>query len=89
MNRSFRSRLLDPFRRIADALADPARANVTAFGLIAAYVLLWWLYAVIAKSSQDIHFDMGETVSWSLVPSYGYSKHPPFPAWVTAVSASP
>jgi len=41
--------------------------------------------AVIAKGSQDIHFDMGEVVSWSLVPAYGYPKHPPFPAWVAAV----
>ena len=75
---------LRPFRRIADALADPARANATAFALIAGYVLVWWLYAVIAKGSQDIHFDMGEVVSWSLVPAYGYPKHPPFPAWVAA-----
>ena len=75
---------LRPFRRIADALADPTRANTTAFALIAGYVLVWWLYAVIAKGSQDIHFDMGEVVSWSLVPAYGYPKHPPFPAWVAA-----
>ena len=48
------------------------------------YVLLWWIYALIAKGSQDIHFDMGEVVSWSLIPAYGYPKHPPFPAWVAA-----
>ena len=28
---------------------------------------------------------MGEVVSWSLIPAYGYPKHPPFPAWVAAV----
>jgi 4-amino-4-deoxy-L-arabinose transferase-like glycosyltransferase len=77
--------LLRPFRRLADALADPARANATALMLIAGYVLTWWIYALIAKGSQDIHFDMGEVVSWSLVPAYGYPKHPPFPAWVAAV----
>jgi 4-amino-4-deoxy-L-arabinose transferase-like glycosyltransferase len=77
--------LLRPFRRLADALADPARANATALVLIAGYVLAWWIYAVIAKGSQDIHFDMGEVVSWSLVPAYGYPKHPPFPAWVAAI----
>ena len=48
-------------------------------------MLVWWLYAVIAKSSQDIHFDMGEVVSWSLTPAFGYAKHPPFPAWVASV----
>jgi 4-amino-4-deoxy-L-arabinose transferase-like glycosyltransferase len=85
MTVSFGSKLVQPFRRLADALADPARANATAFALVVAYVLVWWIYGVIAKSSQDIHFDMGEVVSWSLVPSYGYPKHPPFPAWVATL----
>jgi hypothetical protein len=79
-----RSRLLRPFERLTAALADPARANRTALLLIGGYVALWWLYGVIAKASQDIHFDMGEVVSWSLIPAYGYPKHPPFPAWVAA-----
>lgn len=78
-------RMLAPFRRIADALADPLRANATALAALAAYVVVWWVYALIAKSSQDIHFDMGEAVSWSLVPAYGYPKHPPFPAWAATV----
>ena len=73
--------MLRPFGRIVDALAG-ARANATALTLIALYVLAWWAYAIIAKASQDIHFDMGEVAAWSLVPAYGYSKHPPFPGWV-------
>ena len=77
--------LLRPFERLSDALADPERSSRTAAALIAVYVVAWWLYAVIAKSSQDIHFDMGEVVSWSLVPAFGYPKHPPLPAWVAAV----
>jgi hypothetical protein len=72
-------------KRLADALADRTRSQQTAATLIVGYVLLWWLYAIIAKGSQDIHFDMGEVVSWSLVPAFGYPKHPPFPAWVVAV----
>jgi 4-amino-4-deoxy-L-arabinose transferase-like glycosyltransferase len=79
-----RSSLLRPFGRLAAALADSARGNRTALAVIAGYVALWWIYGVIAKSSQDIHFDMGEVVSWSLIPAYGYPKHPPFPAWVAA-----
>ena len=74
-----------PFARLADALTDDRRADRTAAIAIVGYVLLWWIYAVIAKGSQDIHFDMGEVVSWSLVPAYGYPKHPPFPAWVAAI----
>lgn len=77
--------VLRPFERLADALADPRRGHTTAAKLILGYVVLWWLYALIAKGSQDIHFDMGEVVSWSLIPAYGYPKHPPFPAWVAAV----
>jgi 4-amino-4-deoxy-L-arabinose transferase-like glycosyltransferase len=78
-------RVLQPFERLADALADPQRSHAAAAALILGYALAWWIYAVIAKGSQDIHFDMGEVVSWSLVPAYGYPKHPPFPAWVVAV----
>jgi 4-amino-4-deoxy-L-arabinose transferase-like glycosyltransferase len=77
--------VLRPFERLTAALADARQAHRTAAALIACYVLLWWIYAVIAKSSQNIHFDMGEVVSWSLVPAYGYPKHPPFPAWVAAI----
>jgi 4-amino-4-deoxy-L-arabinose transferase-like glycosyltransferase len=77
--------LLRPFERLSSALADPKSAHRTAVVLIALYVVAWWIYAVIAKSSQDIHFDMGEVVSWSLVPAFGYPKHPPFPAWVATV----
>jgi 4-amino-4-deoxy-L-arabinose transferase-like glycosyltransferase len=77
-------RVLRPFERLADALADPQRGHAAAAALILGYVLVWWIYALIAKSTQDIHFDMGEVVSWSLVPAYGYPKHPPFPAWVAA-----
>ena len=29
------------------------------------YAVLWTIYGVIAKSSQDLHFDMGEVVAWS------------------------
>src|SRR6185295_15585210 len=78
-------RILRPFERLVDALADPRTSHATAAALILGYVLLWWIYALIAKHTQDIHFDMGEVVSWSLVPAYGYPKHPPFPAWIAAI----
>jgi len=68
--------------RLADALADPRRGARTALALIVVYGLLWWAYAVIAKSSQSIHFDMGEIFAWSLQPAFGYPKHPPFGVWL-------
>lgn len=68
--------------RLADALGDPRRGSRTALVLILVYVLLWWAYAVIAKSSQSIHPDMGEIFAWSLEPAFGYPKHPPFDVWL-------
>jgi 4-amino-4-deoxy-L-arabinose transferase-like glycosyltransferase len=80
-----RSRAFAPLIRTVDALADPQRDKRTAAALLVLYALLWWTYALIAKSTQDIHFDMGEVFAWSTELAYGYPKHPPFPAWVAAV----
>ena len=71
--------------RLVDALADARRGPRAAAALLAGYALLWWAYALIAKSTQSIHFDMGEVFAWSTELAYGYPKHPPFPAWVAAV----
>ncbi len=51
--------------RLLDALCDPKRRDRTVVLVLAAYCAAWTLYAVIAKASQDIHFDMGEMVAWS------------------------
>jgi 4-amino-4-deoxy-L-arabinose transferase-like glycosyltransferase len=39
-------------------------------------------HAAIAKSSQDIHTDMGEFVAWSREAGLGTPKHPPLGAWL-------
>jgi hypothetical protein len=67
---------------LLDALADPARSERTALALLAAYTAVWTLYGALAKSSQDIHFDMGEMVAWSRDVTFGTPKHPPFGAWL-------
>jgi 4-amino-4-deoxy-L-arabinose transferase-like glycosyltransferase len=74
--------MLKPFERLIDALTDPVRRERNVVWLLVAYCAAWSLYGALAKGSQDIHFDMGEVVSWSLIPAYGYPKHPPLPAWV-------
>ena len=74
--------MLGPLDRLAAALVDPARRERTAVELLVAYVAVWTLYGVLAKGSQDVHFDMGEAVVWSREPALGYSKHPPLSAWV-------
>src|SRR5947209_13984990 len=51
--------------RLLDSLLDPGRRERTVLALLAAYAAIWSLYGTIAKSSQDIHFDMGEMIAWS------------------------
>jgi 4-amino-4-deoxy-L-arabinose transferase-like glycosyltransferase len=76
------SRLLVPADRLVAALTDPSRRARTAAAVLIAYAAVWSLYGAIAKSSQDLHFDMGEAVSWSRELSLGYPKHPPLSAWL-------
>ena len=47
-----------------------------------AYATLWFVYAVIAKSAQDLNADMGEMVVWTRELALGYPKHPPLLAYV-------
>lgn len=68
--------------RLYDALIDPARCERAMALLLAGYAAVWTLYAVIAKGSQDIHFDMGEVVAWSHEAGLGTPKHPPLAAWL-------
>lgn len=75
-------RLLGPADRLVAALTDPARRARAVIGVLAGYVAVWTLYGVFAKASQDIHFDMAELVAWAREPAFGYSKHPPFAAWM-------
>lgn len=72
----------DPFERLLDALVDPARRERTMALALAGYAVVWTLYGVIAKGSQDLHFDMGEEVAWSHEVILGTPKHPPLAAWL-------
>jgi 4-amino-4-deoxy-L-arabinose transferase-like glycosyltransferase len=68
--------------RLLDSLLDPGRRERTVLALLAAYAAIWSIYGAIAKSSQDIHFDMGEMIAWSREVTWGTPKHPPLPAWL-------
>jgi len=70
--------------RLLDALSDPKRRGRTVVIVLATYWVAWTVYAVVAKQSQDFHFDMGEMVAWSREVTFGTSKHPPLPAWLVA-----
>jgi 4-amino-4-deoxy-L-arabinose transferase-like glycosyltransferase len=80
-----RTGVLAPIERIVDALVDPRRRERAAIVVLAAYALAWWCYAVIAKSSQDLHFDMGEMVAVSREHVLGTAKHPPMGAWLVGL----
>jgi len=76
------ARILAPVERLLDALTDPARRERAAAWLLIGYCAVWSLYGVLAKGSQDVHFDMGEMVAWSREAGIGTPKHPPFAAWL-------
>ena len=63
-------------------LRDGARRDRAMLLLLVGYALVWTLYGSIAKSSQDLHPDMAELISWSRDLSLGYPKHPPLGAWL-------
>jgi 4-amino-4-deoxy-L-arabinose transferase-like glycosyltransferase len=65
-------------RWLVIALARPRSSHRILLGTLAAYWAVWTAYAVIAKSSQGIHADMGEVVAWSWDLRWGTHKHPPF-----------
>ena len=50
--------------------------------LLACYALTWSLYAAVAHSSQDTHFDMGEMFAWSHEAGLGTPTQPPLGAWL-------
>jgi hypothetical protein len=68
--------------RLLDALSDPKRRGRAVVAVLAAYWAVWTVYAVVAKASQDFHFDMGEMVAWSREVTFGTPKHPPLPTWL-------
>jgi 4-amino-4-deoxy-L-arabinose transferase-like glycosyltransferase len=79
---TLRNRIEGELGRLLDALADPKRRGRTVVAVVAVYCAIWTVYAVIAKASQDFHFDMGEMVAWSREVTLGTPKHPPLPAWL-------
>jgi 4-amino-4-deoxy-L-arabinose transferase-like glycosyltransferase len=79
---SFLDDVAAPLGRLFDALSDPKRRGRAVVAVLGAYCAAWTFYAVLAKASQDIHFDMGEMVAWSRDVGLGTPKHPPLPAWI-------
>jgi len=75
---------LIPAERLTAALSDPARRHRTMAVVAVIYALVWTLYAVVSKSSHDLHPDMAETVVLMREWALGYPKHPPFLVWLVS-----
>jgi len=73
----------NPFERLFNALVDPKRCERTMLWVLAGYVGAWSIYGAIAKSSQDLHFDIGEMFAWSHQVGWSAPTHPPLGAWLT------
>jgi hypothetical protein len=68
---------LPGFKRLLDALTEPARRERVMGAALVGYVALWTLYGTLAKGSQDIHADMSEQFALSRELAWGFPKHPP------------
>ena len=47
------------FQRFVDALIDPGRCTRTVIVTLIGYVLVWTIYGIIAKASQDVQLRHG------------------------------
>lgn len=53
-------------------------------GLIAVFTFVWTVYPVLTRLNLDPYGDMLENYAWGIGWQWGYFKHPPFFAWITA-----
>jgi 4-amino-4-deoxy-L-arabinose transferase-like glycosyltransferase len=67
------------------ATTDKRRLDPIVLMGLAFYCVAWTLYGVLAKGSQDAHFDMVEMVAWSRDIGLGTAKHPPLGPWLTGM----
>lgn len=51
---------LKPIEKLIDALTGPVRRERTMLAVLAVYAVVWTLYGVIAKSSQDCAHQAGD-----------------------------
>ena len=69
--------------RLSDREAQPGL--LWSVALLAIFVAIWALYAVISAAPAAVHNDMAEAYVWGREFQLGYSKHPPFWAWAVGL----
>lgn len=60
------------------------RLSIAALVGIAVAIVFWTVYASLSQYNLDTYGDMVENYAWGTLWQWGYPKHPPFFAWVTA-----
>lgn len=69
--------------RLSGREAQPSL--LCSIALLAIFVTIWTAYAVISAAPAAIHNDMAEAYVWGREFQLGYSKHPPFWAWIAGL----
>jgi 4-amino-4-deoxy-L-arabinose transferase-like glycosyltransferase len=59
-------------------------AAIVVLSLAAVYAVFWPLYFTLTSYNLDIYGDMVENHAWGIAWQFGYYKHPPLYAWITA-----
>jgi hypothetical protein len=67
---------LDAMRMVKQHLKKYSDSLVRLW-LLLAYTIVWTLYGILAKSSQDLHYDMAELAGMSRELAWGYPHHRP------------
>ncbi len=77
--------LMLPFDRLRAALCDRGRRERAVAAVLAVYAVIWTFYDILARGSEDIHFDMAEMAAWSRDLALGSDKHPQMGAWIAGL----
>jgi hypothetical protein len=80
-----RASFLNAVEQTFDLLIDISQRERMVFVVLAAYAVLWTLYGVVQKSSQDLRTDTAELHVWSQQLAWGYWKHPPLGVFVVKI----
>ncbi len=63
----------------------PVGSTTAMWGLLAAFVAVWFAYGAIADAGKAVQIDLAEAYVWGREFQLGYNQHPPFYAWIAGV----
>ena len=63
----------------------PVGSTTAMWGLLGAFIAVWFAYGAIADAGKAIQIDLAEAYVWGREFQLGYNQHPPFYAWIAGV----